>query len=188
MASRRGVRYRRSMAAGARPGWRRSVVSGVVATALLAGGGCSDAATSAPMSSRSASSGGPASVADDELLFCVAETNRLRATLGAGAVTRSAEVEAYAAQAARADGTNATTHGYTSGPNGPKVSFAENEVLRWPLARYGSIHGLITAAIAAFWNEGPGGGHYENMRGPWTRVGCGLFVDGDRVTLVQHFR
>jgi hypothetical protein len=46
----------------------------------------------------------------------------------------------------------------------------------------------MRAAIAAFWAEGPGGGHYENMRGRYSVVGCGVAIDGAAITMVQHFR
>ena len=173
----------------AESGWlaRRLAAAGLAA-ALAVSSGCSDDnGAASPSTIRSGSGGGTSATADD-LFFCVAETNRLRATVGATVLLQSPEIEAYAALAARADGQSNTTHGYTSGPNGPRVSFAENEALRWSLARYGSIRGLVMAALAAFWNEGPGGSHYENMRGPWINVGCGLYVNGDQVTLVQHFR
>ena len=38
------------------------------------------------------------------------------------------------------------------------------------------------------WAEGRGGGHYDNLAGRYTQVGCGVFVDGDLVTVVQAFR
>jgi uncharacterized protein YkwD len=123
-----------------------------------------------------------------DLAFCVEETNRYRARVGASPVVWSQTAEAYAALAARADAVSNTPHGYTSGPAGPTVAFAENEAIRWPVSPYGSVRGVIDAALAAFWAEGPGGPHYENMRGAWREVGCGVHVEGGEVTLVQHFR
>jgi hypothetical protein len=38
------------------------------------------------------------------------------------------------------------------------------------------------------WAEGRGGGHHENMRGPYSEIGCGVFVNGNEVTVVQAFR
>ena len=38
------------------------------------------------------------------------------------------------------------------------------------------------------WAEGRGGGHYDNLAGGYTQVGCGVFVQADRVTVVQAFR
>ena len=125
----------------------------------------------------------------DLLTICVEVTNQYRATVGAPPLAPSPEVAAYATEAARADALNNTAHSYTRGPNGPTgVASAENAVVRWPLARFGSIPALVVSALTAFWNEGPGGPHHENMRGPYTTVGCGIYVDGDQVTLIQHFR
>jgi uncharacterized protein YkwD len=125
---------------------------------------------------------------EDVRAYCVAETNRYRARAGAAPLARSPALEAYAAAAARVDGRAHAAHTYTRGPHGPRVAFAENAVVRWPLARYGSLRQVVAAALQAFWAEGPGGPHYENMRGNWQVVGCGLAVDDGQVTLVQHFR
>jgi hypothetical protein len=40
------------------------------------------------------------------------------------------------------------------------------------------------------WHVGRGtwGGHHENMRGPYSEIGCGVFVNGNEVTVVQAFR
>ena len=38
------------------------------------------------------------------------------------------------------------------------------------------------------WAEGRGGGHYDNLAGRYTQVGCGVFVQTDLVTVVQAFR
>lgn len=139
----------------------------------------------APAPSPSAGSAPTATAGD--LAFCVAETNRYRAEVGAAPLAASPAIDAYAARAAAADAASGRAHGYTNGPQGPP-SFAENEVVRWSLADYGSVRGVIVAALAAFWEEGPGGAHYENMRGDYSAVGCGVAVDGDAVTVVQHFR
>ena len=125
----------------------------------------------------------------DLLTICVEMTNELRATVGALPLAPSADVAAYAAEAARADALSNRAHSYTGGPNRPRnVAFAENAVVRWPLSRFGSIPSLVVSALQAFWDEGPGGPHYENMRGPYQAVGCGTYADGDDVTLIQHFR
>lgn len=143
-------------------------------------------ATPAPSAPTTSTSGSGAARRAADLEFCVEETNRYRAMAGVAAVSESAEVEAYAARAARSDHATRQAHGYTGGPEGPRAAFAENEAVRWPLAT--TERAVIERALAAFWSEGPGGGHYENMRGAWQQVGCGVYVDGDAVTFVQHFR
>ncbi|MEP7118951.1 MAG: CAP domain-containing protein, partial [Acidobacteriota bacterium] len=130
---------------------------------------------------------GHATVAsDDDLDFCAAETNRYRARLHLPPVARSAEVEAYALAAAQADHASRVAHSYTAGVHGDQAAFAENEVLRWPFDP--PIRRVIAEAIAAFWSEGPGGPHYENLRSNRQVVGCGVWVEDGAVTVVQHFR
>jgi hypothetical protein len=47
---------------------------------------------------------------------------------------------------------------------------------------------VIEQGLAMMWAEGPGGGHFENMRGRYVEVGCGVFVNGSEITVVQNFR
>lgn len=129
----------------------------------------------------------PTSATDADLVFCVTETNRYRATVGAAPVSRSSVVEAHAAAAAASDSRTQNPHGY-SRMTPIAGAWAENEVLRWSLASYGTVQATMRAAIAAFWSEGAGGGHYENMRGRYSVVGCGVAIDGQTITMVQHFR
>jgi hypothetical protein len=49
---------------------------------------------------------------------------------------------------------------------------------------------MIAGCLKAMWKEGPGGGHYDNMRNTkYTKVACGFSVlpNGD-VWAVQNFR
>ena len=120
-----------------------------------------------------------------ELIFCVAETNRYRATLGRAPLTRSSALEAYAAVGAREDGlTGQPAHQHFKRTNGGGVARAENEMWGSNLP----VHTLLVRGLANMWAEGPGGGHYENMRGPYTELGCGVFVSGVEITIVQDFR
>ena len=36
--------------------------------------------------------------------------------------------------------------------------------------------------------EGPGGGHYDNLTGPYTQVGCGIWLNGNEVNIGQELR
>ena len=126
---------------------------------------------------------GDASAAD--LAFCLDETNRYRAMAGSAALTRDAGLDAYAADAARSDGISGVPHAYFGAhPSGG----GENEVIDWHTEIYGSVRGVMQAAIAAYWSEGPSGGHYRNLTGGYARLGCGVYVNGTRVTFVQEFR
>ena len=119
-----------------------------------------------------------------DLAFCVTETNRYRAMAGRAALTESASVEDFAAAAAQSDTQTGIPHGYYK-THATGFS-AENEAPEWPVTT--TIQNTIAAAIAAFWSEGPGGAHYENMIGLYTQLGCGLFVVGQSVTIVQDYR
>lgn len=127
--------------------------------------------------------GGDTSAAD--LAFCIDETNRYRAQAGSAALTRDAALESYAAEAAKSDGVSGVPHAYFGAhPSGG----GENEVIDWHTEIYGSVRGVMQAAIAGYWSEGPNGGHYRNLTGGYARLGCGVYVNGTRVTFVQEFR
>ena len=125
----------------------------------------------------------------DDRAFCVSETNRYRAIAGTGPVTGSETIEAYADRAAASDHGRNRAHDYSRGLHGPKaIAWAENSAIRWPL-NGGSARQAIATIIAAFWAEGPGGGHYETMRNSqYGAVGCGGYTKNGAFTFVQHFR
>jgi len=130
----------------------------------------------------------PTSAADADLTFCVSETNRYRATVGGAALIRSAPLEAYAADGARIDGIAHVAHSHVTGTNGGGVAFAENEIPWWPLGQFGTVQAVMRQGIAQMWAEGPGGGHYDNIKGPYTTLGCGVFIQNGEITVVQDFR
>lgn len=123
-----------------------------------------------------------------ERQFCLDKTNEYRASVGRPALHRSEALERYADAAAEHDGTNHVGHGYFRMTGGGGVARAENELPWWPLNTLGTLQNLIRVGLAGFWGEGPGGGHYENIRGPYTELGCGIFANGNQVTVVQAFR
>jgi len=120
--------------------------------------------------------------------FCVEETNRYRAMHGRPAVLRSAALEAYANEGARED-FDASPHAHFIRTNGGGIAFAENECPHWGLQAQGGgdLHALVAACIEAFYAEGPGGGHYDNMMGNYGALGCGIHEAGGSVTIVQDF-
>jgi uncharacterized protein YkwD len=126
---------------------------------------------------------------ESELAFCVDETNRLRATIGKPPLSRSSTLEEYAAVAARDDAASGVAHTHSRTTNfGDGTSRAENEVLRWSLAYFHTVRAIIERGLRDMWKEGPGGGHYDNMTRKYREIGCGIFVRGDEVTVVQEFR
>jgi hypothetical protein len=130
--------------------------------------------------------GAPSPQVDPNLAFCAQETNRYRAIVSLPALAESNSVEIFAAAAAQADTQSGVPHGYYRSHD-PGFG-AENEAPNWYLPFYGSAHNLTAQAIATFWSEGPGGGHYENIVGPFSQIGCGFFQKGSDLTVVQDFR
>lgn len=120
---------------------------------------------------------------------CVTETNRLRELNGKPALAHSAELEAYADEGAMVDfDSDAHTHFITT--QGGGIAFAENECPQqgnWRLEPGGDMSALVVECIAAFYSEGPGGGHYDNMMSNNTKLGCGIYQVDTRVTIVQDY-
>lgn len=130
------------------------------------------------------------SVDGSDLQHCVDVINPYRAKVGAPALTRSSALEAFAAEGALSDSKTGEAHGHFMATSGGDVAFAENEIPGWPLADYGSLRVVIDQGLQMMWDEGPGGGHHDNMASrEYTQVGCGSHVtaSGD-VWVVQDFR
>jgi hypothetical protein len=123
----------------------------------------------------------------DAYQLCVDKTNQLRATVGKPALTRSSTLEAFANAGAEYDFShNPHDHFKMQGNN--LTAFAENECPHWDLSLGGGdVVQLVSKCIDAFWSEGPGGGHYDNMTGPYATLGCGLYHSGTDYTIVQDY-
>jgi uncharacterized protein YkwD len=130
----------------------------------------------------------PAVPYQGERQFCLDQTNTYRASVGRPALRHSVLLQEYADRAAEYDGTNHVGHGYFRMTGGGGVATAENELPWWGLSTFGTLQRLLQAGLNGFWGEGPGGGHYENIRGPYSELGCGIFVNGSQITVVQAFR
>ena len=123
----------------------------------------------------------------NERQYCVDRTNQYRSQVGRAAYRRSTALETYADAAAKHDGTVREPHAYFRMTSGGGIAFAENEIIRWSTA--GGIENTIRDGLALFWSEGSSGGHYRNMTSTtYTEMGCGLYIDGTAVTVVQAFR
>jgi hypothetical protein len=120
---------------------------------------------------------------------CVDVINQYRATIGRPPLARSAALDQCASQGAQADSQSGWPHGHFSQTNGCNgVAWAENEIPGWPGGPSGVMQ-VIDEGLQMMWEEGPGGGHYENMSGDSTQVGCGVFVTGSGdVWVVQDFK
>jgi len=136
-----------------------------------------------------ASAGPPAdSPYERELQFCVDRTNEYRASVHLPALSRSADLERYADAAARHDGKAHKPHQYFKKTRGGGIALAENAIPWWSLSDVGSVQDVVDRGLAMMWAEGKGGGHYRNLTGHYRMVGCGVFVNGDEVTVVQAMR
>jgi hypothetical protein len=126
---------------------------------------------------------------DAETQFCVDEVNRLRATLNLRALRRSSRIDAFSNEAARVDTEARDPHRHfrqTNGGNG--TARAENVIPWWRSDNYASVRQVTREGLAMMWAEGPGGTHYETMKGNFSEIGCGLFVANGTVTVTQDFR
>ncbi len=125
-----------------------------------------------------------------DLEFCVSETNRYRAMIGRPPLQHSTVLEEFATEGARADTLSGEAHGHFGSQGMPLTAFAENECpsfLGWTLE--GNVHDTIAKCLEAFFKEGKGGGHYENMMGDHEGCGCGVYLSGDdQITITQDFR
>ncbi len=118
---------------------------------------------------------------------CVAMTNELRASVGKPAVAQSATLEDFADTGAATDH-GGQPHDHFRATNGGGIAFAENECPHWDLSfGAGDEVKLVEACINAFWSEGPGGGHYDNMTGDYAALGCGIYHEGTDYTIVQDY-
>jgi len=126
--------------------------------------------------------------------YCVERTNYYRTNVpppGSGSarspVAESTQLEAYADTGAMVDD-GTSPHNHFIMTDGGGIAFAENECPNWDLSyTNGDLNMLVAACVTAFYDEGPGGGHYENMMGPYATLGCGIYQSGSDVTIVQDY-
>lgn len=159
---------------------------GLLALVLLAAG-CRGPLSSPAAPGSTGDPGAPAFTA--EVGLCADQTNTYRASVGLAPLRRSDVLETYATVAARTDGLAHIAHQYARQTNmGNGTSRAENAILWWSLRYYGSVQRVVRLGLADMWKQGEGGAHYRNLVGHYTEVGCGIFANGDEVTVVQAFR
>jgi cysteine-rich secretory family protein len=130
-------------------------------------------------------SAGGSTVAPDDLSFCADEVNRYRASIGESPLSRSGDLEAFAAQAAQNDGLAHQAHHFFAMTAGAGMSAAENEILWW---RGFAVRNVIQQGLKQMWQAGPAGEHYDIMVGAYSQIGCGVFINGAEVTVAQDFR
>ncbi len=123
-----------------------------------------------------------------DLAFCASETTRYRSMTGKAAVSQSTDLETYATVGAQTDAGDDTPHSHFFATNGGGTAVAENEMVRAPSNLFKTVQDAMDYALAAFYAEGPGGSHYENLMGPYGHVGCGVYIDSSTITFTQDFR
>jgi uncharacterized protein YkwD len=123
-----------------------------------------------------------------DLAFCVADINRYRALANRPALAASAALDAYAAAGAQADAVAGSAHSHFIAGRGGGIAAAESELLTSPRSLYPTLQGAIASLDSIAWSEGPAGGHYQNLIGAYTQVGCGAYATANAVTIVQDFK
>jgi hypothetical protein len=111
----------------------------------------------------------------------VTRTNEYRARVGVGSVARRPDAEACGDAQARADGASGRAHGAF----GQCRERAQNECPGWD----GAPEVVVERCLAMMFAEGPGGGHYENMKDTKYRgVACGFAsMPNGQLWVVQNF-
>jgi hypothetical protein len=112
---------------------------------------------------------------------CFDLINEYRASIGRPPYARWTDGEACSDGEAQSDAMTGQAHGAF-----PQCGeSAQNECPGWP----GPPEEMIGSCLQLMWDEGPGGGHYENMSGSYAEAACGFYVlpNGD-VWSVQNFR
>jgi uncharacterized protein YkwD len=152
----------------------------VVATLVLAA-----AATGCGHGSGGASGDSPNEASADDQRFALADLNRHRAEHGAPALALSAALTQFAANGSADLAATNTAHAYFAA-HGSDVGClrAENQAPGWP----GTIQDVIRKSNQAMMDEGPGGGHYENIiNRRHTHVGIGVYSEGNRHYVTTDF-
>jgi uncharacterized protein YkwD len=128
-------------------------------------------------------------VSEADLTYCIEVINGYRALVGQAPVQRSEAIEEYAAEGAYYDAQQGTSHAHFRDVSNFSLVDAENEIPGWDLGSYATIANVIDKGTEMMWGEGPGGGHYENIKGSHTKAGCGVYVTpSNRVWLIQDFK
>lgn len=142
------------------------------------------AAPTAPTAAGTATSSGSANLGSN-VSYCTDEINRYRGTVGLAPLERSDALDGFAAQAATHDGQSRVPHQYFRMTNGGGIATAENQLLFW---KGYTVPQVIRQGLAQMWAEGPSGSHYQIMTGKYAQVGCGIYTNGNEVTISQDFR
>jgi hypothetical protein len=142
------------------------------------GPGSSGAAADAGADTGTSAASGPSSPEQ----ICVDQINAYRKTVGSPALARWNAAESCSDGQAQSDSKTSSAHGAF----GKCGEYGQNECPGWP----GPSGEMIPDCLKMMWGEGPGGGHYENMKSTrYTKVSCGFYTLSDgSVWAVQNFQ
>lgn len=114
--------------------------------------------------------------------LCVKTINDYRKGIGAPALDRWTDGEACADAQCKSDSESGKAHGAF----GDCGEFAQDECPGWD----GDYEKAIPACLEMMWNEGPGGGHYDNMSNTtYTKVACGVYrTPSGKFWAIQNFK
>ena len=129
---------------------------------------------------------GPATVTDADLAQCVDTINAYRAAIRKPPMERDARLEQIAGRAAEQDYLAGDPYQHFALTGGEGYANAENEIIT-SATQHGTLRDGINFGLKSFWNEGLSGGHYQNMV-KYSRLGCGVYIDGDNLSLAVDFR
>ena len=108
--------------------------------------------------------------------------NMYRAQAGVGALVVDGQLSAFSTTASMQLESTGMAHGYFAAQGnalwqeGFCGSAAENQAPGWPTSN--GVDATVDAILKAMMDEGPGGGHHDNIiAAQSTRVGVGLVVD-----------
>jgi uncharacterized protein YkwD len=134
----------------------------------------------------SGGSGGGTTASDAHAQHNVDVLNMYRAQAGVAPLAYDATLSMFSTTASSMLEATGQAHGYfvSQGQSGALWSqgfcgtAAENQAPGWPISSYGDEDATIDAILKAMMDEGPGGGHHDNiLAASSTRVGIGLIVD-----------
>lgn len=126
------------------------------------------------------------------VLYNFQRLNAHRARAGAPALLLDPGISDFARQGSLELKQNHQAHGHFRNADVWASGFAggaaenQGDPNGWPIR--GGLNATIDAILQAMINEGPGGGHHDNMLNPkFRRVGIGLVVDGNKLYLTNDF-
>jgi len=138
----------------------------------------------------SAGSGGGGGTLDAHVQHNLDMLNMYRAQAGVGPLTVDDQLSMFSTTASNMLEATGQAHGYfaSQGQSGALwsegfcSSAAENQAPGWALSSFGgSMDATVDAILKAMMDEGPGGGHHDNiLEASSVRVGVGLVLDAQQ--------